>query len=191
MDKKQFQLNGYASLFGNPNAVLFVYSKFGDTKHYNKGKLKLNSLNTKLANKIMSGEQLLSGSNYALRPLDGDICAYDFDSRLIEVFAGQRAFAHWVDKNNFIDNFRLQSFIISGLILDSTVFFKLSKPLYFYIQNNISLLTLDKHLDFLDDLKMYLIFPVLGFTLLNFLKLLVVPLKTTFGFIDFIKNNKK
>jgi len=189
MNKRQFQLNGYAALFGNYYDALFIYSKFGDIKHYNGAGLKLSNLNTKLVNKIMSGEQLLSGSNYALRGYN-NTQAYNFDIRLTKVLEGQRAFVQWLEKNNFKDKFGLQNFIVSGLILDPDTFTKLSKPLYFYMQNNAIFLNSDRYQDLSNNLKMYLIFPVMSFALLNFLKLLLNPLKITLGAIGFIKNNK-
>ena len=190
MDRKQFQLNGYASLFGNHQEALFVYSKFGDTRGYGKGKLKLSSLNTKLVNKIISGNQLLSGSNYALRGRSGPK-ELSSDARLAEVLLGKEEFTSWLDKNNFKDRFGLQNFIVSGLLLDSAVFTKLSKPLYSYIQSNASLLVSNGYSNLSNNLKMYLIFPVASFAFLNFLKLLLAPMKMTFGLIGFIKNNRE
>ena len=190
MDRKQFQLNGYASLFGNHQEALFVYSKFGDTRGYGKGKLKLSSLNTKLINKIVSGNQLLSGSNYALRSRSGSQ-ELNSDVRLVEVLTGQEEFTSWLDKNNFKDRFGLQNFIVSGLLLDSAVFTKLSKPVYSYIQSNAPLLVSNEYLNLSNNLKMHLTFPVASFTFLNFLKLLSVPMKITFGLMGFIKNNRE
>ncbi len=190
MNKKQFQLNGYASLFGNHYEALFVYSKFGNAQRYSEGNLKLNSLNTKLVNKIISSKQLLSGSNYALR-VHKNTSEYNFDIRLTKILIEHRAFVSWLDKSNSGDRFKLQNFIVSGLMLDSTLFTKLTKPMYTYIRDNTSLLSSNDYLNFLNNLRMYLIFPVISFTFLNFLKLLLVPMQITFRFMDLIKNNKK
>lgn len=190
MDRKQFQINDYALLFGNPQEALFIYSKFGGTIGYGKGGLKLSSLNTKLVNKIISGNQLLSGSNYALRGRSGSR-SFSPDSRLVEVLVDQGEFTSWLDKNNLSDRFRLQSLVVSGLILDSSVFTKVSKPVYSYIKSNASLLVSNEYTNLSNSLKMYLTFPVASFTFLNFLKFLMIPMKTTFGFMGFIKNNKE
>ncbi len=190
MNKRQFQLDGYASLFGNYYDALFIYSKFGSIGHYNKGKLKLTNLNTRLVNKIMFNNQLLSGSNYALRECNGTQ-GYNFDVRLTKVLEGQEAFTKWLEKNNFKNKLGLQNFIVSGLILDSSTFNRLTKPLYFYMQNNTLLLNLNRYEYFSSNLKMYLIFPIMTVTLLNFLKLLLNPLQTTLSTMNFIKNNIK
>ena len=190
MNKRQFQLNGYASLFGNYYDALFIYSKFGSVGHYSEGKLKLTNLNTRLVNKIMFDNQLLSGSNYVLRECSG-AKAHNFDVRLTKVLEGKEVFSKWLDKNNFKNKLRLQNFIVSGLILDSSTFNRLTRPLYFYMQNNILLLNLNQHLGFSNNLKMHLIFPIMSLTLLNFLKLLLNPLKATLSAISFIKNNIK
>jgi len=188
MDRKQFQLSGYASLFGNHQEALFVYSKFGDIRGYDKGKLRLSSLNTKLINKIISGNQLLSGSNYALRGR-GNTQEVSPDDRLVEILVGQKEFISWLGKNNYKDRFSLQSFMVSGLMLDSSIFAKLSKPVYSYIQSNASLLVSKGYSNLSNNLKMYLTFSAASFTFLNFLKLLLVPMKITFGLMSFIKNN--
>ena len=190
MDRKQFQINGYVSLFGNSREALFIYSKFGDIRGCDGRGSKLSSLNTKLVNKIISGNQLLSGSNYALRGRS-DPRSLSPDSRLAEVLIDQGEFTSWLDKNNFSDKFRLQSLVVSGLILDSSVFTRLSKPVYSYIKSNASLLVSNEYTNLSNSLKMYLTFPAASFTFLNFLKLLMAPMKITFGFMGFIKNNKE
>lgn len=190
MDRKQFQINGYASLFGNRQEALFIYSKFGDTRGYNRGCLKLSSLNTKLVNKIVSGNQLLSGPNYVLRGRD-NFQPSSLDARLVEVFVGQKEFTSWLDENNFNDRFNLQNFVVANLILDSAIFARLSKPAYSYIRDGASLLVSRGYTDFSDSLKMYLVFPMASFTFLNFLKLLIAPMKVTFKFIGFIKDSKE
>lgn len=190
MNKKQFQLNDYASLFGNRYEALFIYSKFGNAQRYSEGNLKLNSLNTKLVNKIISSKQLLSGSNYALRE-HNNASKYNFDIRLAKILIEHRAFVLWLDKSSSGDRFKLQNFIVSGLMLDSTLFTKLTEPAYEYIRDNASLLSSNGYLNFSNNLKMYLIFPVLSFTFLNFLKLLLIPMQITFRFMGLIKDNKK
>jgi hypothetical protein len=190
MDRKQFQINGYVSLFGNSREALFIYSKFGDIRGHDAGSSKLSSLNTKLVNKIVSGNQLLSGSNYVLRR-HGNSPLTNSDSGLAEAFINQREFTFWLDKHNFGDMFRLQNFIVSGLILDSFIFNELSKPVYSYIKSNASLLVSDGYANFSNNLKMYLTFPAASFTFLSFLKLLMTPMKITFGFMGFVKNNKE
>lgn len=190
MNKKQFQLNGYASLFGNRYEALFIYSKFGNAQRYSEGNLKLSSLNTKLVNKIISSKQLLSGSNYALREYR-NASEYNFDVSLAKILIGHKSFVLWLDKNSSGDRFRLQNFIVSGLMLDSNLFTKLTEPLYEYIRDNALLSSSNEYLNFSNSLKMYLIFPVISFTFLNFLKLLLVPMQITFRFMDLIKNNKK
>lgn len=190
MDRKQFQINGYASLFGNPREALFIYSKFGDTRGYNEGCLKLSSLNTKLVNKIISGNQLLSGSNYVLRGRSNPR-SLSLDARLVEVLVGQKEFTSWLDESNSNDKFNLQSFVISDLILDSAIFAKLSKPAYSYIGSNASLLASSGYMGFSNSLKMCLTFPIASFTFLNFLKLLITPMKITFKFMGFVKDSKE
>lgn len=189
MDRKQFRINGYSSLFGDHQGALFIYSKFGDTRGYGKGSLKLKSLNTKLVNKIISGNQLLSGSNYALRGDNSQ--SLNSDARLVEVLVGQREFSFWLDKNNVNDRFSLQNFVVSGLILDSVIFGRLSKPIHSYTKSNASLLVSNDYTNFSNNLKMHLTFSVASFTFLNFLKLLLTPMKITFWLMGFIKSNNK
>jgi|SRR5690554_6252436 hypothetical protein len=189
MDRKQFQINGYVSLFGNSREALFIYSKFGDIRGCDGRGSKLSSLNTKLVNKIISGNQLLSGPNYVLRRR-GNSESTDSGSRLTEALVNQREFTSWLDKHNFGDMVSLQNLIVSGLILDSSTFNELSKPVYSYIKSNASLLALNEYENFSNNLKMYLTFPVASFTFLGFLQLLMTPMKITFGLVGFIKHNK-
>jgi hypothetical protein len=190
MNKRQFRLNGYVSLFGNYSEALFIYSKFGNIKHYSESGFKLSNLNTKLVNKIMLNRPLLAGSNYAFLS-NNSALESNFDNKLINLLFGHDLFVRWLEKNNFKSKFGLQNFIVSGLVLDLNMFNVLSKPLNFHLQSNSSLLNSSSHLDFSNNLKMYLIFPIVSLTLLNFLKLLLNPLKITFGFLGFVKMIKK
>jgi hypothetical protein len=189
MNKRQFQLNGYATLFGNYSEALFIYSKFGNVRRYSEGDLKLSNLNRKLVNKIMSNGPLLAGSNYALS-VSSNACNSNFDERLLNLLVGHNLFVHWLEKSNLKDKLGLQSLVISGLMFGVGIFNLLSKPLNLYIKNNKMLLSSGKHLGFSNSLKIYLILPVMSFTLLSFLKLLLIPFKTTFGLINFARIKK-